>query len=132
MFSASAPLASHFTLPSRACTDGPGNMSQATTKDPSYPEAYWKDSQGGCTQSSQGSLVVQKCLTSVLFNYNTGQGHLETIPGDSSGVHEPTPKFPDFSELECPLGAQAIRALLLVGRKSAADANAPFMYLCTH
>lgn len=122
MFSAPAPLASHFTLPSRACTDGSGNTSQATTKDPSYPEAYWKDSQGGCTQ----------CLTSVLFNYNTGQGQLETIPGDSSGAHEPTPKFPDFSELGCPLGAQAIRALLLVGRKSAADANAPFMYLCTH
>lgn len=80
MFSAPAPLASHFTLPSRACTDGPGNTSQATTKDPSYPEAYWKDSQGGCTQSSQGSLVVQKCLTSVLFNYNTGQGPSQETP----------------------------------------------------
>lgn len=83
-------------------------MPQTTTKDPRCPEAYWKDSQGGCAQSSQGSLVVQKCTTSVLFNYNTGQDQLETIPGDSSGAHEPTPKFPGFSELGCPLGAQAI------------------------
>lgn len=61
VFSAPAPLAPHFTLPSRAC------MSQTTTKDPSCPEAYWKDSQGGCAQSSQGSLVVQKCMTSVFI-----------------------------------------------------------------
>lgn len=129
MFLVPEPLATHFMLFSRAFTDGTSQHVRDHNQRPQRPWGLLKGQPRWVCPA--GSLVIQKRAASVVFNHNAERGQLDTIPGDSSGDHKPIPKFPDTSELGCPLGAQAIHPLLLVSRESAADANAIYVSMHT-
>lgn len=88
------PLASHFTLPSRAST----TCHRPQPRTPDALRLAGRTTKVG-VPSLTGFFCGPELLGQMLFNYNAEQGQLEAIPRDSSGSREPIPKFPDTSEL---------------------------------